>query len=129
MACQSADVVSQLVRSVGDLATIINASGRRVIFTVAPNKTTLHSDFFPDGHGSLDCLNRYSSQLWNGLSAANINGYVDLKSALSGEMDETREPLYSRKDSHWDSAGSAAAAKAMINTLQPRLWDDSALQF
>ena len=61
MACQSADVVSQLVRSVGDLATIINASGRRAIFTVAPNKTTLHSDFFPDGQGSLDCLNKYSS--------------------------------------------------------------------
>lgn len=129
MACQSADVVSQLVGSVGDLATIINASGRRAIFTVAPNKTTLHSDFFPDGQGSLDCLNKYSSELWSGLSAANIDGYVDLKSALSDEMEETREPLYSRKDSHWDSAGSAAAAKAVINTLQPGLWDDSALQF
>ena len=129
MACQSSDVVPQLVKSISDLTAIINESGRRAIYTIAPNKTTLHSDFFPDGQGSLDCLNKYSSELWSGLNAANIDGYIDLKSALSSAMNETREPLFLRKDSHWDSAGSAAAAKAVINTLQPGLWDDSALQY
>jgi hypothetical protein len=129
MACQSSDVVPQLVKSISDLTAIINKSGRRAIYTIAPNKTTLHSDFFPDGQGSLDCLNKYSSELWSGLNAANIDGYIDLKSALSSAMNETREPLYSRKDSHWDSAGRVVAAKAVINTLQPGLWDDSALQY
>ena len=129
MACQSADAVSQLVTSIGKLVDVINQSGRQAIYTVAPNKTTLHSDLLPDDQGSLDCLKQYSDGLWQGLSAANIDGYVDLKSALSSAMQKTREPLYLRKDSHWDSAGSAAAAKAVIDELQPGLWDDAALQY
>lgn len=129
MGCQSAEFVPQIVTSIGKLVDVINQSGRQAIYTVAPNKTTLHSELLPDDQGSLDCLNQYSDGLWQGLSAANIDGYVDLKSALSSAMQKTREPLYLRKDSHWDSAGSAAAAKAVIDELQPGLWDDSALQY
>lgn len=129
MACQSADVVPQLVTSIGKLVEVINQSGRRAIYTVAPNKTTLHRELLPDDQGSVDCLDKYSNGLWEGLSEASIDGYVDLKSAMSDAMDQTREPLFLRKDSHWDSAGNAAAAKAVINTLQPGLWDDSALQY
>ena len=129
MACQSADIVSQLISNIAATQTTINDSGRTAIFTVAPNKTTLHRELLPDDQGSVDCLDKYSNGLWEGLSAANITGYVDLKSAMSDAMDQTREPLFLRKDSHWDSAGSAAVAKAVINALQPGLWDDSALQF
>ena len=129
MACQSADIVSQLISNIAATQTTINDSGRTAIFTVAPNKTTLHRELLPDDQGSVDCLDKYSNGLWEGLSAANITGYVDLKSAMSNAMDQTREPLFLRKDSHWDNAGSAAAAKAVINTLQPGLWDDSAFQY
>jgi hypothetical protein len=129
MGCQSADIVPQLVTSIAKLVDVINQSGRQAIYTVAPNKTTLHRELLPDDQSSVDCLDKYSNGLWEGLSAANIDGYVDLKSAMSDAMDQTREPLFLRKDSHWDSAGNAAAAKAVINTLQPGLWDDSALQY
>ena len=129
MGCQSAAVVPQIVTGISNFMSVIEKSGRQAIYTVAPNKTTLHSELLPDDQGSLDCLNQYSDGLWQGLSAANIDGYVDLKSALSSAMQKTREPLYLRKDSHWDSAGSAAAAKAVIDELQPGLWDDSALQY
>ena len=128
-ACQSAGVIAQIVTGISKLVEVINQSGRRAIYTVAPNKTTLHRELLPDDQGSVDCLDKYSNGLWEGLSAANIDGYVDLKSALSDAMDQTRKPLFLRKDSHWDSAGNAAAAKAVINTLQPGLWDDSALQY
>jgi len=129
MACQSSDIVSQLISNIAATQKSINDSGRTAIFTVAPNKTTLHRELLPDDQGSVDCLDKYSNGLWEGLSAASIDGYVDLKSALSDAMDQTREPLFLRKDSHWDSAGSAAAAKAVIDELQPELWDDSALQY
>jgi hypothetical protein len=129
MACQSSDIVSQLISNIAATQKSINDSGRTAIFTVAPNKTTLHRELLPDDQGSFDCLDKYSNGLWEGLSAASIDGYVDLKSALSDAMDQTREPLFLRKDSHWDSAGSAAAAKAVIDELQPGLWDDSALQY
>ena len=129
MACQSAEVVPQIVSGISNFMSVIKKSGRQAIYTVAPNKTTLHRELLPDDQGSIDCLNQYSDGLWQGLSAANIDGYVDLKSALSSAMEKTREPLFLRKDSHWDSAGNAAAAKAVINELQPGLWDDSALQY
>ncbi len=129
MGCQSAAVVPQIVTGISNFMSVIEKSGRQAIYTVAPNKTTLHRELLPDDQSSMDCLNQYSDGLWQGLSAANIDGYVDLKSALSSAMEKTREPLFLRKDSHWDSAGSAAAAKAVINELQPGLWDDSALQY
>ena len=129
MACQSADVIAQIVTGISNFMSVIEKSGRQAIYTVAPNKTTLHPELLPDDQSSMDCLNKYSNGLWEGLSAANIDGYVDLKSALSDAMDQTREPLFLRKDSHWDNAGSAAAAKAVINTLQPGLWDDPAFQY
>lgn len=129
MGCQSANIVPQLVASISELVEIIKQTGRHSIFTIAPNKTTLHSELLPEDQGGLDCLNQYSDGLWQGLSTASIDGYVDLKLALSDAMGQTREPLFKRKDSHWDVAGSAAAAKAVINELQPGLWDETALLY
>jgi hypothetical protein len=37
--------------------------------------------------------------------------------------------MYLRKDSRWSTAGSAAATKAVVNILQPGLWDESALKY
>ena len=129
MANQSIGIVPDVMRNIRSLTSAINKSGRETIFTVAPNKTTIYEKLLPDDQGNLDILKNYSSILRSALQKSNISGYIDLIPSLIDAEENSRESMYLRKDSHWNSAGSAAATKAVVNTLQPGLWDESALRY
>jgi hypothetical protein len=104
------------------LASVVKASGREVLTMVAPDKSSVHPELLPAGLPKADCFNAYSDDLWNSLAGADIPGYVDLRSALREAVTKSHEPLYLRKDSHWDSAGSAVAVKLAIDQFAPGLW-------
>jgi hypothetical protein len=115
--------------SLAELASIINASGREVLTMVAPDKSTVHPELLPADLAKRECFEEYTDELWSAMAAAGIQGYVDLRAALKNESSRSREPLYFRKDSHWDSAGSLVAVKAMVDALAPGLWSDSEVHY
>jgi alginate O-acetyltransferase complex protein AlgJ len=96
---------------------------------VAPDKSSVHPELMPADLERRDCFEAYSTALWDGLSAADIPGFIDLRSTLRQQSATSREPLYLRKDSHWDSAGSLAAVEAAVEAFSPGLWDDDEVEY
>lgn len=107
------------------LASIIQSSGRRVVTAVAPDKSSVLPQYLPKDFLLRKCHRDNTNLLWDSLRDANIPGFVELRTALGEASRRTRQPLFFRKDTHWDPAGSLVAAKLLIEKLQPGLWDDS----
>jgi len=112
------------VANLAELASIIEASGREVLTMVAPDKSSVHPELLPDDMSKRECFDAYTAALWSDLANADIDGYVDLRSALIAASTRSREPLYFRQDTHWDTAGSLVAVQAMVDYLAPGLWTD-----
>ena len=111
------------------LAAAIDDSGRRVLTMVAPDKSSVHPDLLPADLEKRACFDAYTDELWDDMASGDISGYLDLRAELVGSSAESREPLYLRKDSHWDSAGAIVGIKSAIERLQPGLWNDDEVRF
>ncbi len=122
-ACSPHGPVPDTVAHLDRFATIIERSGRESVTMIAPDKSTVHPDLLPDGLATFDCFEKYTEDLWTSLSAADIPGYHDLRELLQSEANATREPLYLRKDSHWDSRGSLTMVRVLVDALAPGSWD------
>ncbi|MDA2989432.1 MAG: hypothetical protein O2815_10185 [Actinomycetota bacterium] len=122
-ACNPHGTVSETTAHLERLATIIAQSGREVVAMVAPDKSTIHPDPLPEGLAPRGCFDEYTEELWSSLAAADIPGYLDLRTLLRSESLITREPLYLRKDSHWDSRGSLTIVQELVDTLVLGTWE------
>ncbi len=111
------------------LSTIIANSGRNVLSMVAPDKSTVHPELLPADLAKSDCFSQFTNTLWDDLESAQIPGFVNLRAALTQQTKLTREPLYLRKDSHWDSAGSLVGVHLAIDHFAPGLWRDSEVKY
>ncbi len=110
-------------------ASIIADSGRTMVTMIAPDKSTVHPELMPSDMERRDCFDAYTTALWDDLAAADIPGFVDLRTALQERSRASREPLYLRKDSHWDNAGSLVAVEAAVEAFAPGLWDDDEVSY
>jgi alginate O-acetyltransferase complex protein AlgJ len=121
-ACEPHSSPGESARNLGSFAGIIRASGREVVTMVAPDKSTAHPELLPTDLPKIGCFARYTEALWGALAAADIAGYTDLRSLLATESARSRELLYLRKDSHWDSAGSLVSVRAAVDLFAPGLF-------
>ena len=128
-ACVPHATAASSVANLAELASIIKASGRDVVTMVAPDKSSVHPELLPLDMANRDCFDAYTEELWSGLDSAAISGFFDLREALIEESNVSREPLYLRKDSHWDSAGSLVAVQAMVDHFSPGLWSNDEVHY
>ncbi len=128
-ACAPAAPPESSAANFADLARLISASGRDLVTMVAPDKSTIHDELLPQHFAHRECFEMYTAKLWAELDEARIDGFINLRSALRDESQTSREPLYLRKDSHWDSAGSLVALRATIDHFAPGLWDEAEVQY
>jgi len=67
--------------------------------------------------------------LWTDFESADIPGWYNLRDALADASASSREALYFRKDSHWDTSGSLIAVRAAIDHFDPGLWNESEVEY
>ena len=101
----------------------IEASGRRFIFTIAPNKTTMYPDELPSSFYSKDCMTRATAKLWQQLGNKPPTGFLNLRPAIQAQQDADGVPIYRKKDTHWGRRGGVVYAQQLADRLQPGLWD------
>ena len=123
--CNSEITPTETVDNLSQFAHLIEDSGRKVIMTFAPNKSTLLQDLLPSSISSRECWRNFTNDFYLALSTGDMPGYIDLKSALEKEIANTREYLFYRKDSHWDNAGVTTAIREVIQQVKPEIWKQS----
>ncbi len=128
-ACAPAAPPEASATSLSELARLISESGRDLVTMVAPDKSTIHPELMPPDFAKRECFEAYTADLWTDLDTARIEGFVNLRRSLQKVSQSSREPLYLRKDSHWDSAGSLVALRATIDHFAPGLWNEAEVEY
>ena len=121
--CQPARSVDETMARIDRLAEAVEASGRRFVFTVAPDKTTIYPDALPDTYLGEECAGERRTAFWDALRSESPDWYVDLRGPLEEEQERTG-PIYRPTDTHWAPRGGAVYAEELARHLDPRLLDD-----
>lgn len=94
------------------MQTYVEQTGRKFVFTVAPNKNSLYNEHMPYYYGKKVSDERNIEKLKQALESEGVN-YVDLFPVF----EETDEILYHMRDSHWNNKGAAMAAEELLCQL------------
>lgn len=126
-ACRPRWSIAETLERVRRLAEIVRRSGRRFLFTVAPDKTTVSPDRLPDRFPGQACLRERKQEFWTALRAAGLPGFVDLRDRLERAQRESGTPAYWRTDSHWTEHSAGLYGQELAGALQPGLSRDTRL--
>ena len=128
-ACNSHGTPQSVSANLKRFADIIQRSGRKIVITIAPDKSSILTDKLPSDNPQSECHRLHQDQIWKSLAEAVIPGYIDLRKTFRDAVVETREPLFLRQDSHWDSAGSLVAIKKVVEKFRTGVWSDSDIAY
>lgn len=88
----------------------VENSGRKFLFTVAPNKNSLYGEHMPYYYQIKVSDGRNIDKLKTAMESEGVN-YVD----LYGIFEYQDDTLYHRRDSHWNNKGAALAAETLLD--------------
>lgn len=122
LSCGSGAEFDDYLAALGRLATVIADSGREVVWTIAPDKSTTLLDRLPDEVPQDACF--HQNQQWQEalIGAVEESHYVD-SLALLREADAAGDQVYWRGDSHWTSYGASLWLLEMLDRLDPAVVD------
>jgi len=122
-ACANNAEFRKSIKAFLKLARIIEDSGRRAVFTVAPNKSAVVTDSLPLAVPTGNCATGALAQQNWFLEEFEHPLLVGVGPALAAAHADGRQP-YPRTDTHWTSAGSAVFAQELARHLRPRLAEE-----
>lgn len=127
-ACAARGRATAQLQSLDRLAQMLRARGKRVVLTVAPDKSSVMSGALRRDTPSLACFRQGDAQIRAAVArvVATRPGWVNLFPTLDA-MARTGPQPYWRRDTHWAPAGAAAYARAMAAAIDPRLAGRTAL--
>ncbi|WP_061296605.1 alginate O-acetyltransferase AlgX-related protein [Herbidospora cretacea] len=128
-ACHQRRPISETIDALRRLGERVEAAGKRFVLTVAPDKTTISPQWLPARFPGRRCLLDRKAEFWTALQAANLPGYVDLRTPLEQLQRETGKPAYWRTDSHWTDRAAALYAAEVARALDPDLAAETDLVF
>lgn len=119
-ACLTGHRFKNALKRVSRFADIIRASGRRVIFTVAPSKSAVYKRDLPKRmpHGTCDSEGITAQD--KVLDSFKSPSYIGIRKYLADRM-SSGVPVYWTLDSHWTTYGSTDWGQAVAFTLDPKL--------
>lgn len=118
LACMYGADVLRPMRQMTKLARVISRSGRRVVWTGAPSKTSvlfdqLNVSDFP--HGACDAAGQRAQD--RALDRYRDPAYLPIRKELSASSRQ----VYWRTDPHWTTLGASIWTRALASALDPRL--------
>lgn len=102
---------NNIARTIELIQKVMEDSGSDFVFTIAPNKNSLYSQYMPDNIKKLSNDKNYDL-VKEAMKNYNIN-YFDLFDFIGGKD----EVLYCKTDSHWNNKGAAITCTELLNRL------------
>jgi alginate O-acetyltransferase complex protein AlgJ len=115
--------VDHVVAALNKLRHAVEASGRKFVLVVAPNKTTAMPERLPDDYVGKECAAARSEEFWRRIPAE--TGAIDLREPLRRTAEQLDTDTYSAVDSHWNFAGGLTMTYAVAEQISPgitRTW-------
>jgi hypothetical protein len=115
--CPPEERMTALARNIHDVETVIEASGRRFLLVIAPNKTTVYPEHLGRGARPAACPASSYDALMDHLAREGVRHTLPLHHLIRGAKRDL--PLYYMTDTHWNASGSELVARAILQHLAP----------
>ncbi len=116
-ACDDAALIEQLALTLHAIDQLLSASGRRFIFAVAPNKSTIYPEYLGYIPTSGSCSRSRYDLLLEAFARHPLKNFIRLENRLLNAKDGNRW-LYNPTGTHWNARGAAVAAEAIGQQIE-----------
>lgn len=99
----------------------VEASGRRFLLTIAPDKTTMVPQHLPDNYAGKECSAKATERFWE--LAAKQRSFLDVRPSLEAAERQLGHPPYFANDTHWTDDGAVMLTRDVAEKLQPGVTD------
>ncbi|CAM2770015.1 hypothetical protein SAXI111661_00155 [Saccharomonospora xinjiangensis] len=115
--CEQDQPLAQTVAQLRRLRDGVEATGRKFVLVVAPDKATLVPEYLPERYVGKDCHRRAVDEFWRTMSAQDY--VIDLRDELAAWGTQLGEPVYGPQDAHWSDEGGVLMARTVAEKLRP----------
>ncbi|MGH3468245.1 MAG: alginate O-acetyltransferase AlgX-related protein, partial [Thermocrispum sp.] len=95
----------------------VEASGRKFVLVIAPDKLTVEPGHLPSDLAQEDCVRKPTAQFWQ--LVAKHEFVVDLRDELAQWEGELGRPVYPPLDAHWTDEGGVLLTRAIAEAAEP----------
>ncbi|HEU0089477.1 MAG TPA: hypothetical protein VFQ77_17840 [Pseudonocardiaceae bacterium] len=114
--CAPVRPLDEVISGLRGLRAAVEASGRRFVLVVAPDKSTMVPRPLPDRFAGQRCAQERGAQFWHRVTTE--AGAIDLRPDLDA-LAAAGVPIYRKLDTHWTDAGSLTLVRSLADTIQP----------
>jgi hypothetical protein len=115
--CRPTHPLDQSVEKLNALKTMVESSGRKFVYVVAPDKSTMDPEHLPENFANKACAAAANGPLWSALTGA--AGAIDLRPALVAAARQNGQPVYWPNDTHWKDEGALTMTRSLAEAVQP----------
>ena len=108
------------------LYAAIEASGRKLVISVIPDKSTADPQNLPESFAFKNCGEEHRRKFWQDIVTSKLP-FIDLREPLAAAERAARHPMYLKLNTHWNMQGAAVWTKSMLAALDPRLIEGMAI--
>jgi hypothetical protein len=124
-ACAPSQPWAATVDRMRRMVDLIRASGRKAVFVIPADKSTIYPEFLPDGgFAQEDCYEAGRQKAWAALEGAG-DELVPLRKPLLAGKEAPPEETYHRGDTHWNTKGAIQGGNAVLKALGAPLIEDA----
>ncbi|WP_091288231.1 alginate O-acetyltransferase AlgX-related protein [Amycolatopsis xylanica] len=114
--CAPSRPLADTLSRINTLRQAVESSGRKFVFVIAPDKTTMVPQKLPASYPDKDCSQPKQEADWAQFLAA---GALDLRPELKKSEGRVGRPIYPPNDTHWTDEGALVMARDVANAVQP----------
>lgn len=114
--CAPTRQLAETLARIKELRDIVEGSGRKFVWVVPPDKSTMVPQFLPSSYPGKDCQQAAEAPTWAQVDGA---GAVDLRAGLQEAERQLGHPMYPSNDTHWTDEGGLVMAAATANAIEP----------
>ena len=120
LACDPKLSLPAVIDGLKRLHTAIEASGRKLVISVVPDKSTAVPQNLPESFAFKNCSEQRRREFWQEIVASKVP-FVDVREPLAEAERAARHPMYLKLNTHWNMQGAAIWTKSVLAALDRRL--------
>ncbi|QWF81476.1 alginate O-acetyltransferase AlgX-related protein [Amycolatopsis sp. CA-230715] len=115
--CEPTRPLTETLNRMNTLRQAVEASGRKFVFVVAPDKSTMVPQHLPSSYPHKTCAQAASDPQWR--QFASQGKALDMRPDLRAAEQRVGRPVYSPNDTHWSDEGAIEMTRAVAESLKP----------
>lgn len=120
-ACSPKIPLKTVIAGAQRLSTMLADSGRRLVLTVPPDKSTADPQYLPKSFELKQCSEIAKEKRWKAIRSMGIPGYVDMRNAVAKQEKDKGQPAFLFYDTHWNQDAEVTFAETVAGKLDPEL--------